>query len=48
VADLRGFMLNGLDAAWIDDSTRQRWRTDFMQAFDLLASDLTQPPGASA
>ncbi|MBK8528755.1 MAG: adenosine deaminase [Rubrivivax sp.] len=35
--DLRGFMLNGLDAAWFDDDTRRRWRVDFTQAFDRLA-----------
>jgi adenine deaminase len=32
--DLRSFMLNGLDAAWIDDTTRRRWRASFTQAFD--------------
>lgn len=32
--DLRAFMLNGLDGAWIDDSTRRAWRTQFTQAFD--------------
>ena len=31
---LRGFMLNGLDGAWIDDSTRLRWRGEFEAAFD--------------
>ncbi|WP_232080799.1 adenosine deaminase [Variovorax sp. SRS16] len=36
IADLRGFMLNGLDAAWIDGSTRMLWRADFTQAFDAL------------
>ena len=42
LADLRGFMLNGLDAAWVDDSTRQRWRTEHTQAFDVLASALPE------
>jgi hypothetical protein len=27
-------MLNGLDGAWIDDSTRRAWRAEFTQAFD--------------
>ena len=36
--DLRTFMLNGLDAAWIDDSTRRAWRTDAMARFDALRS----------
>lgn len=42
--DLRGFMLAGLDAAWIDDTTRRAWRTEFGRAFDdgaaLLADTL--------
>lgn len=36
VSDLRGFVHNGLDAAWIDDSTRRQWRTEFTQAFERL------------
>ncbi len=34
--DLRGFMQNGLDAAWIDDGTRQSWRADWTGRFDAL------------
>jgi adenosine deaminase len=34
--DLRSFMLNGLDAAWIDDSTRRAWRSDALARFDAL------------
>lgn len=34
--DLRGFMLNGLDGAWIDDSLRREWRTHWSAAFDAL------------
>ena len=34
VDDLRGFMLNGLDAAWIDDSTRRTWRAEHSVQFD--------------
>ncbi|MES2362166.1 MAG: adenosine deaminase [Pseudomonadota bacterium] len=34
--DLRGFMLNGLDAAWIDESTRRQWRSEWSAAFDAL------------
>ena len=33
---LRGFMLNGLDGAWMDDTTRRAWRSEFTQAFDTL------------
>ncbi|HYR36797.1 MAG TPA: hypothetical protein VEQ87_21100, partial [Burkholderiales bacterium] len=29
-------MLNGLDAAWIDDATRRRWRTEWSAEFDTL------------
>jgi adenosine deaminase len=34
--DLRGFMLNGLDAAWIDEGTRRQWRREWSAAFDAL------------
>ncbi|MBL0089578.1 MAG: adenosine deaminase [Ideonella sp.] len=32
--ELRGFMLNGLDGAWIDQGTRQRWCSEFAVGFD--------------
>lgn len=38
--DLRGFMLNGLDGAWIDDTTRADWRRQWTAAFDALRRDL--------
>ena len=34
--DLRACMLNGIDAAWIDDGTRQRWRREWSAEFDQL------------
>jgi adenosine deaminase len=34
--DLRGFMHNGLDGAWIDDSLRRRWRGEWSMQFDAL------------
>jgi adenosine deaminase len=34
--DLRGFMLNGLDGAWIDDRTRAQWRREWTREFDNL------------
>ncbi|MBT2323472.1 adenosine deaminase [Variovorax paradoxus] len=34
--ELRGFMHNGLDGAWIDDSTRRRWRGEWSAEFDAL------------
>ena len=38
--DVRGFMLNGLDAAWIDDGLRTRWRGDWAADFDALRAQL--------
>ena len=29
IKEVHGFMHNGLDAAWIDDSTRNRWRKEW-------------------
>jgi adenosine deaminase len=37
VADLREFTMNGLDAAWIDESTRREWKAAHGLAFDKLA-----------
>lgn len=36
VDDLRGLMLNGLDAAWIDDTTRRAWRAESLARFEAL------------
>jgi adenosine deaminase len=36
VDDLRGFMLNGIDAAWVDEGTRRDWRTAHAREFDAL------------
>ena len=44
--DLRGFMLNGLDAAWIDDSTRRQWRSEWSAGFDALRRNLESVQGA--
>ena len=41
VDDMRNFMLNGLDAAWIADDLRRRWRTEWCAAFDALHDRLT-------
>ena len=41
--DLRAFMLNGLDGAWIDDGTRRAWRAGFLQDFDALRQELESP-----
>ena len=37
---LRGFMHNGLDAAWIDDATRRQWRQEHTAQFDKLRAGL--------
>ncbi|MGO4389900.1 adenosine deaminase [Variovorax sp. M-6] len=42
--DLRGFMHNGLDGAWIDDSLRRQWRTQWGAEFDALRARLPQEP----
>ena len=34
IDDLRGFMMNGLDGAWMDEGQRRQWRQDFGAAFD--------------
>jgi adenine deaminase len=41
--DLRAFMLNGLDAAWIDAATRRRWREESTLRFDSLRARLAAP-----
>jgi adenosine deaminase len=38
--DVRGFMLNGLDAAWIDDGLRAKWRREWTAEFDELRGQL--------
>lgn len=38
--DLRGFMCNGLEAAWIDDATRRRWAAQWCDDFDVLRAQL--------
>ena len=42
VDDMRAFMLNGLDGAWIDEATRQAWRTEFAATFDALRARLVE------
>ena len=42
IDDMRAFMLNGLDGAWIDEATRQAWRTEFTAAFDALRARLVE------
>lgn len=38
IDDLRGFMLNGIDGAWVDAGTRACWRRDWATEFDALSA----------
>lgn len=40
--DLRSFMHNGLDAAWIDDTQRAKWRKQWTLEFDALRVKLKE------
>lgn len=46
--DLRGFMRNGLDGAWIDDTQRRQWRAEWSADFDALRARLPSEPTPSA
>ena len=41
--DLRECMINGLDAAWIDEATRRAWRSDWSAAFDAERPEADRP-----
>jgi adenosine deaminase len=41
--DVRGFMHNGLDAAWIDEGQRSAWRRDWTREFDALRAQFGPP-----
>lgn len=45
--DLRDFMHNGLDGAWIDDTTRRQWIPQWSAEFDALRARLPQDPPPS-
>jgi adenine deaminase len=45
--ELRGFMLSGLDAAWIDETTRRRWRDESTRRFDGLRARLVEATPAT-
>jgi adenosine deaminase len=42
IDDLRGCLDNGLDAAWIDDTTRRAWRSEWRAQFDALRAQHLQ------
>jgi adenine deaminase len=43
--DLRGFLLNGIDAAWIDDTERRRLRAEWPARFDQLRAGMETAKG---
>lgn len=43
--DLRGFMLNGIDAAWVDASQQRQWRKDWAARFDSLRAGMDSAKG---
>jgi adenosine deaminase len=38
--DLRAFMMNGLDGAWLSDATRHRWHAEWTTEFDRLRASI--------
>jgi adenosine deaminase len=46
--DLRGFMLNGIDAAWISEGERRRLRAEWGARFDSLRAGMESASGASS
>lgn len=44
LADLRQFMLNGIDGAWVDEGTRRDWRVRFGAEFDQLGAKIVADP----
>lgn len=46
IDDLRGFMRNGLDGAWMDDSIRRRLQVEFASEFDKLRRQLDATLGS--
>jgi adenosine deaminase len=43
IDDLRGFLINGLDGAWIPDDLRNRWCHEWLTEFDALRVRLARP-----
>ena len=35
--DLKSFMINGIDGAWIDEATKEKWKCEWSAEFDQLA-----------
>lgn len=41
-ADIRQFVLNGIDGAWVDEGTRRQWRREWVLEIDSLISQLEE------
>ena len=37
--NLKQFMINGIDGAWIDEETKTQWKKDWAEEFDRLAKE---------
>jgi adenine deaminase len=48
IDDLRDFMLNGLDGAWLGAETRRQWRRTWSEEFDGLRARLVDEPIAKS
>lgn len=42
LSELRQFMINGIDGAWVDDLTKQKWKKVWLADFDRLATDISK------
>ena len=40
IDDLRTFIQNGIDGAWVDDAQRSKWRREWIAEFNALRADL--------
>jgi adenosine deaminase len=45
--DFKQFILNGIDASWLDETTKGQWSADWSKEIDLLMSQIEGPPGLS-
>lgn len=41
LAELRQFMVNGIDGAWVDEQTKQIWKTNWLAEFDSLVAAIS-------
>ena len=42
--DCRQFIVNSIDSAWVDESTKRQWREEWLADFDRLREDVTDAP----